>query len=141
MKKIMALSALLLSLCFIQAPVSFAGEGWSKGCLKFEKTIHKLNLTAQQKAQIKTIKADTKAKLKPIHEKMKAVRYDINQAFAEGVPGEFKLHSYVNEQKDLVGSAMKIRLDERVQIYKILTDAQRSKLTKLINEWKIKHSN
>ena len=73
-----------------------------------------------------------KAKLKPLHEKMKTVRDQINDSFAKGIPDDLKQHGFVSQEKDIISDILAVRLQERVEIYKILTDSQKEKLTKLI---------
>ena len=120
----------------MQAPLSFAGDNGWKGGAKFEKAVDKLQLTSEQKSKVNAIKADTKAKLKPLHEKMKTVRDQINDSFAKGTPDDLKQDGFVSEEKDIIGDILAVRLQERVEIYKILTDSQKEKLTKLIVDWK-----
>ena len=141
MKKIVALYGLLAALCFVQAPLSFAGDNGWKGCVKFEKVVDKLKLSSEQKSKLDSIKADTKAKLKPLHEKMKTVRDQINDSFAKGIPDDLKQHGFVSQEKDIIGDILAVRLQERVEIYKILTDSQKEKLTKLIADWKKRDKN
>ncbi len=137
MKKLMSISAFMLSLVLMQAPVAIAAEGhWSHGC-PMEKITHKLNLNADQKTKVKAIMMDTKKKMMPIHQQIKALHPKMKEAFVAG--DEKKQRALDEEKKDLIESAMDIREEEREEISKVLTPAQRIKMVKMMDEWKMKH--
>jgi Spy/CpxP family protein refolding chaperone len=138
MKKILTISALMLSLVFVQAPAAIAGEAhWGRGC-PVEKITHKLNLNTEQKVKVKAILAETRKKIKPIHEKIKALRPQTQKAFIAG--DKAKQSELANDKKELVDSIMDIREEEQEDISAVLTEAQRAKFVKLMNEWKAKHN-
>ena len=139
MKKIVAISALVLSFSFSQVPLAYAdGMCWEHGS-RIEKLADKLDLSADQRMKIKAIRADAKQKMVPIHQEMRAVREKVNEAFQTNSLNMMKQHSLLSEEKDVIGSALKLRMHERAEIAKVLTEAQRVKLISMVKAWKEKH--
>ncbi len=137
MRKLRALSALLLSTVLAHAPVAMAAESnWGHTC-PLEKITHKLNLSAEQKVKVKAIMMESRKKMIPIHQQMKALNKKMKQAFVAG--DKTKQRALAEEKKDLVDSAMEIREEEREQISNVLTESQRAKMVKMVEEWKMKH--
>ena len=138
-KKIIWLSALALSMSISQATLACGcGQAYVSG-ERYEKMTAKLDLTADQKEKIKMISAQAKDSLKPKIEEMRAVRMQLNEQADAATPDESKIDSLINQQKDIAGSIMKIRVMTRHQVAMILTDAQKVTLAKMVSDWKAKH--
>ena len=138
-KKMIWLSAFALSMCVSQVVLACPNQhAWMSGN-RFEKITDKLDLTSDQKAKIKTIKMQTKEKLKPKFTEMHANRIQLNELANADVLDESKIDSVINQQKDLLGSVIKMRVMTRNEISKVLTAEQKSKLHGMIAKWDEKH--
>jgi Spy/CpxP family protein refolding chaperone len=139
MNKLLSLSALMLSSVLLtQAPAAIAAEGhWGQGC-PVEKITHQLHLTAEQKPKVHAIVTETRQKMEPVHQQMKALHEKMKQAFIAG--DEMKQSALAREKKDLIDTLMDIREQEREALSKVLTEAQRAHMVKLLDAWKHKHS-
>jgi Spy/CpxP family protein refolding chaperone len=138
MKRLIALSTLILSCSLTQIPVAFAGD-WGHQC-HIEKLAHKLHLTTEQNSKVKAIITESRKKLEPIHQQMKAIKEKLEQAFIAGNLSGFKERALVREEKDLIDTAIDIRLHESEEISNVLTVKQRTELVNLKHKWKKEHS-
>ena len=142
MKKILGLTVLALSLSLSQAPLAIAGNTcWKEQEMKMQSMMNKLHLSAEQHTKIKAIMDSTKQKLQPVREKMHDVREKINAAFKANDIDAKKQEMFVNEEIEQIGKSLKIRMEERVEIHNVLTEAQRTKLMEMKEEAKAKHKN
>ena len=140
MKKIIALSALALSLSLSQAPLAYANHTpYELNGHHMAKIMEQLDLTAEQQVKINAIRVSTKQKIKPIHREMHALRQKINAAFNMGDVSESNQKSFVNDEVKLIRAVLTIRLSERANISKLLTATQKTKLSSLVQEKMDKH--
>ena len=140
MKKITTLSALVLSLSLSQISIAHADhQRCDFGSQRMEHVVDKLNLTTEQHKQFKKISEEAKQSIMPKHKEMRALRDKINAAFKAGNVDSAQQDTFVNDEKEIIGSILKIRMTERVEINKILTDAQKAKLSDMKKKWMDKH--
>jgi len=110
-------------------PMGFGGRG-------FERIAQKLNLTDEQKTQVKTILEDSKTRVKPLMETMRE-----NHSLAEklGTDGSFD-EEQVNRIADSQSETMKQLFIEKektkAQIFAVLTPEQRAEAAKIKEEFK-----
>jgi len=135
MKKMLPLFIVALSLVFSQAQACMSEKAFER----VEKMISKLDLTKEQREKINVIRAETKQKVMPLREELKNVRHQVNEAFKTNSINSFKESGFVREEKSIVGSMIKVRMDERVAIHNVLTEKQRMKFANMMEEWKKEH--
>lgn len=120
-----------------QQPPKFDKEKMAKKQAEFEA---KLNLTEEQKAQAKEIRLKGHEEMKPIMEKMKAKKLEIDTVKAnESITvGEQKaqLSKLFAEMKDLKKQARDLRIKNMQEFESILTDKQKKTLEKMKEEGK-----
>ena len=118
-------------------PPKFDKEKMAKKQAEFEA---KLNLTEEQKAQAKEIRLKGHQEMKPIMEKMKAKKLEIDTVKAnESITvGEQKaqLNKLFTEMKDLKKQARDLRIKNMQEFESILTDKQKQTLEKMKQEGK-----
>lgn len=102
------------------------GNG-GRGGFMFGRMAKELNLTEEQKTQIKQIMETEKSKVQPIFESLKENRQKMEELTADGNFDEVKVKTLADEQGSL--SALLIVEKERTksQIFQILTAEQREK--------------
>jgi Spy/CpxP family protein refolding chaperone len=135
MKKMLSLFVVALSLVFSQAQACMSEEAHER----VEKMVSKLDLTKEQRDKIHAIRAETKQKVMPLREKLRDVRHQVNEAFKTNSMNSFKESGFVREEKDVIGSMIKVRMDERVAIHNVLNEKQRMKFANMMEEWKKEH--
>ena len=121
----------------MQQQPKFDKEKMAKKQAEFEA---KLNLTEEQKAQAKEIRLKGHEEMKPIFEKMKAKKLEIDAVKAnESITvGEQKaqLNKLFTEMKDLKKQARDLRIKNMQEFESILTDKQKKTLEKMKQEGK-----
>ncbi len=137
MKKLIGLTAIALAIT-VNVP-SFAHGHMKHFGAKIEKAADKLNLSDEQKNKIKAIQKNTHDALKPIWEELRPVRAKINDSFKTGPMDEGQIDNFVNQEKDIMGRMLKIRMNERNEINKVLTEQQRVQVYNMMKEWHEKH--
>lgn len=135
MKKM--LSALLVALSMSIAPAY--AHVCDKMHDKLEKIAMKLELSKEQRDQIHAINTESKQKLMPLRDELKAVRQRVNEAFRANTMNMFKLNSFTREEKEVIGKMIKIRMDERYKINQLLTEKQRIQFADMVEHWKKEH--
>jgi Spy/CpxP family protein refolding chaperone len=106
---------------------------------KLEKIAMKLELSKEQRAQIQAIHQESKQKLMPLRAEMISVHQHVNEAYHNNAMNGFKLNGFVREEKEIVGNAIKVRMDERYKINQLLTEKQRIKFSEMIEHWEKEH--
>ncbi len=134
MKK--TLSALLIALSVTMTPVQACmGEMHER----LEKVASKLDLSKEQRAQIHTINQESKQKLMPLREQLKGIHQHVDEAYRTNAMNAFKLNGFVREEKEIVGSMIKIRMNERYKISQLLTEKQRMEFSQKMEHLKKEH--
>ena len=106
---------------------------------KVHKISHKLDLTTEQKAQIKVINHEAIVKIKPLRQDMHEENLKMRDLIAEGKANDLDVDRYVHHEKELFGEILKIRTHERIDISKLLSPEQKTKWQKMIEKWKMQH--
>lgn len=88
-----------------------------------------LELTEAQKAQVKEITTASRAKLAPVREALRANRQKMQAATANGTFDEAAVTAAAGEAASLRAQMTVERLKVRSQIFGILTDEQKAKLS------------
>ena len=137
-KKILGLSAIALSMALSHATYAdpertqhFSGE-------QFEKIAEQLNLNADQKEKIKVLREKAEAAIHPKVEELHSLRIQTNDLLSGATLDEAKLDNVINEEKEAIGSILKIRAMERYDISNVLTAQQKTTFTGMIQQWEKK---
>jgi Spy/CpxP family protein refolding chaperone len=140
---IIAISILSLGAIFVIAQKGERNKGgFDKGFrgrgFGFGRLAEKLNLTDEQKTQVKQIMEAEKTKVEPIFEAMKVNRQKLEDLTADGNFNETEIQALADEQGKL--SAQMIVEKERVksQIFQILTAEQREQAKQMKDKFKDK---
>jgi Spy/CpxP family protein refolding chaperone len=106
------------------------GEPRGGGFLK------KLNLTAVQEEQVRSIRAQERAKMKPLSQQLKAGHEEFRALRKSGPFDEAKVRSIVKSHTDTLVELIVARERMKSRIYALLTPEQRAKAEKLHESWK-----
>lgn len=96
------------------------------------KTTLKLDISKEQKAQIKAIHTEAKQKLVALREDFKQVRHEINETFKLNQMTVLKKNAFIHTEKELLGLMIMIELNERSKINQLLSEEQRVQLSHLL---------
>ena len=137
-KKIVCLSAIALCLCLNQSPYAdserappLPGEG-------FETVVQSLHLSADQKAGIQNIREKAETAIHLRIEEIHSLRQQTNDLLSTPTLDEDKLDSVIGDEKEAIGSILKIRAMERHDISDLLTAEQKATFTGMIKRWEKK---
>lgn len=142
--KFMSLSALALSLSLCQASSAFAHDSEHMNCFagsgeKMHKMVDKLDLTADQKTKIKDIAEKAKAVEVAKRDELKTIHMQVNDTFHANGMTETKIDGFVNQEQQIIGAMIKVRMMERLDISNVLTEAQKTKMSDMMKKWEEKH--
>ena len=138
-KKIIWLSALALSMSLSQATFACDCEMPSSPKDRLERMTHKLDLTADQKMKIKAIGDKAREEMKPKYDEMRSNRMQLNELAAAKEIDQAKVDKLIDQNKEIFGTIMKMRVIVRHDVDMLLTDKQKEKLDKMVADWKEKH--
>ncbi|MCR9192634.1 MAG: Spy/CpxP family protein refolding chaperone [Gammaproteobacteria bacterium] len=136
--KHIGLSALAFTFALAQAPVAVACHGVNKKDW-VEHISHKLDLSTEQKVKVKLYTHKTKMELRLKHHDLKEIHKRINESFLNGDITEAKIDEFAGQEERVHGAIAKIRLHERYDVYSVLTEPQKAKMNKMIQDWEMKH--
>jgi len=137
-KKIVWLSALTLAMSVSQASLACDCKVSSLAGDHFEQMTGKLDLTADQKAKIKVIGAKAREDMKPKFMAMREIRMQLNALASSKELDQDKIDKLIDQNKEILGSLMKMRVMVRHDVDMVLTDKQRAKMDGMISDWKEK---
>jgi protein CpxP len=95
-----------------------------------------IDLTDEQKSQMKAIREANKAQFAPIREAMKANRQKMQEATANGAFDEATVTMLANEQAGLMAKMTVERARIKSQTFALLTSDQKAKLVEMKANWK-----
>ena len=135
---IIAIAVLGLGTMFIFAQKGkregFGGKGF--GGRGFERITQKLNLTDEQKTQVKTITEDSQTRLKPL---MESLRENHKQAENLGIDGTFneeQVNQIAGSQSETMKQLFIEKEKTKAQIFAVLTPEQRAEAAKMKEQFK-----
>ena len=138
-KNILSLSALALSLSVSQATLACSSDHhsnfWGE---RVHKMVSHLDLSAEQKGKIHTIRERAKHEMQAKFNELRTLRHDKNEILAAPTFNESKLDGVINQEKDVLGSILKIAAMERHEISNVLTAKQKEKLSEMVQKWEKK---
>lgn len=130
MKLRIIVCSLLAALAFAQAPAPDTAAvpklKAAKGLKAFRGRVAKaLGLSAEQKAQIRTIRQQSKTSAQPVVAQLKQNRASLNAAIKAGDTAQ--IQSLSKSQGELMGQVLTIRTEAKAQVYAGLSPDQRTK--------------
>lgn len=140
-KKFIWLSAIAFVLSLGQP--SYACSGDSKQCQghhKFDTLAQELDLTANQKAQIKAYKKEARASYKEHYAKLRSLRNQVNSLVQSDKIDESKLDNLVEQINTIRGSMLKSRIMMQHKLYTLLNEKQKAKFLELKKKWYEHHN-
>jgi protein CpxP len=140
---IIAIAVLALGAIFVAAQKSGGGEGHGKRGFGHGRghggggmMLRGLDLTDDQKNQVKQIMEASKSKVQPLRESMKANRDKLHQATADGKFDEAQVQALATEQANISAQLLVERTRTKSQIFQILTPEQRTKAAQMKESFK-----
>ena len=112
----------------------FGGKGF--GGPGFERMAEKLNLSDEQKAQVKTILEDSKTRLKPLMESLKAGHEQIENLGTDGVFNEAQVQQIAVAQAETTKQLIIEKEKTKAQIFAVLTPEQRTQAAQFKEQMK-----
>lgn len=137
--KTFSLSAMVLSLALCQAPAVFAHDSCEHKHDWILKISEKLNLSSEQKSKIHAIIEKEHGNIEAKHHEMLMIRQNINQSYDNKDITRMKVDEYARQEEQVVGAIIKIRMQERYDVYEVLDDKQKAKMNKMIMDRSQKH--
>ena len=129
-----AIYSLILALSLtLTAPMAFAKRGGPGG--KLHKALKQLDLTAEQQAKLKEIRAGQKDKIKTAHEKMKAARESLEHSLDNNT-SDIDIRKKHNDLQAARTQMENLRFESLLQIRAILTPEQRKKFQDMKDDFK-----
>lgn len=137
MKKAL-IAFLVMAVVGLGAVFIFAQKGGRNGFGKtgfggrgFERIAQKLNLTDEQKTQVKTILEDSKTRVKPLVESLKENRKQSENLGFDGTFNEEQVNQIAASQSETMKQLFIEKEKTKAQIFAILTPEQRAEAAKL----------
>jgi Spy/CpxP family protein refolding chaperone len=104
------------------------------------KTAEKLNLSDKQKQDIKKIAADTQKDSAKYRKKYLEYYVKINNEFKTNT-FDNKKDQYVDKELKIIKELIHLRMQERLDVYQVLTPEQRKSFEELVDKWLQEHQN
>jgi protein CpxP len=135
---ILAIAVLVLGGIYIFAQKGkgerFGGRGFREGGLM--RLAEKLNLSEEQKTQIKTILEDSKTRIKPLMGTMRENRKQAETLGTDGVFNEEQVNQIANTQSETMKQLFIEKEKTKAQIFAVLTPEQRAEAAKMKEQFK-----
>ena len=138
-KKIMCLSVLALSVSMSQGVLACSDHAHRYYGERLEKAVEKLDLSAEQKEKIKVVREKSKADIRSKFEELHTLQHQKNEILAEPNLNEKKLDGVIHQEKEVLGSMLKIRAMERHEISGVLTVKQKAEFSEMMQKWEKEH--
>jgi protein CpxP len=107
----------------------FGGKGFAgKG---FERMFGKLNLSDEQKSQVKAILEDSKTRVRPLMESLKTNHEQIENLGTDGVFNEAQVDQIAAAQADVTKQLVIEKEKTKAQIFAVLTPEQRTQAAEM----------
>lgn len=104
----------------------------------FERIAKKLNLSDEQKEQVKQILETSKTKVQPVLENMKSIHQQLDAATADGQFDEAQVQALATQQANIMAQMIVEKERTKAQIFAILTPEQQAQAKQLKEQMKEK---
>ncbi|MBS1792462.1 MAG: Spy/CpxP family protein refolding chaperone [Acidobacteria bacterium] len=102
----------------------------------FERLFEKLNLTEEQKTQVKQIIEDSKTRVKPLMESLRANHEQMEKLGKDGVYNEEQVTQLAAAQADTMKQLIIEKEKTKAQIFAVLTPEQRAQAEQMKEQFK-----
>ncbi len=133
---ILAIAILGLGAIFIFAQKGGMKYGRGFGGHGFERIAEKLNLSDEQKTQVRTILEDSKTRIKPLMETLRTNHEQIKNLGTDGVFNEAQVQQIAAAQAETTKQLIIEKEKTKAQIFTILTPDQRTEAVQLKDQMK-----
>ena len=145
-KMLVVPAALVLSLSLSQTTFAYDMKKMSDNKKKYyacmQGTMKKLDLTADQKTKIVTIRSHERKAMEGKWREARALRHEMRAVVESDKLDEVKLTSLIQKRKDLMADIYKAKLVAKNEIYNLLDAKQKAAYTDMANhceEMKVKY--
>src|SRR5215204_5809706 len=107
----------------------FGGRG-------FERIAEKLNLSDEQRTQVKTILEDSKTRVKPLMDSLRESRKQAETLGTDGTFNEEQVNQIANSQLETMKQLFIEKEKTKAQIFAVLTPEQRAEAAKMKDQFK-----
>jgi len=104
----------------------------------YKKFEEKLNLTDEQKKQIKDIKKQYWKDQKSKFEELRNLRQQMHELVKSEKIDEQKLQNYIDKKKEIVGAMTKSKIEMKNKIYNLLNEDQKKTFDEMLKKWQKK---
>lgn len=133
----------ILSICTISLAFFIFNSSTALACncksaqmgYKIHEILEKLDLSDEQKDKIKMLSTKTHEMMQAKRAEMHDLIMTINTSYMDGSISEPKIDEFAHKKMEIMGAIIKARMLERFEISKILTDAQKQEVNKMLQEW------
>ncbi len=101
----------------------------------FGQFLKKLNLTAEQKTQVKQIMTEEREKIKPLAQSLKEQRKELRDLTKGGAFDEQKVRAAASKQANTMTDLIVARERMKSRIFAVLTPEQRDKAEQMHQKW------
>lgn len=134
--RILTLLALLAVIGFPGAVAPVSGQNGQQPATASEPQqggdpIRQLNLTPEQREQIRSIRGDKKAERASINQRLREANAALDEALDADIPDEAVIERRVRDLVEAQAAAMRIRILTEIRIRRVLTAEQRNLLRSL----------
>jgi protein CpxP len=112
----------------------FGGRGFGGG--GFMRMAEKLNLSDEQKTQVKTIMEDSQTRIKPLMEAMRENHKQAQNLGTDGVFNEEQVNQIAGSQSETMKQLFIEKEKTKAQIFAVLTPEQRAEAAKMKDQFK-----
>lgn len=130
------LSAFCLSFAVSQPALAYSGDMKKCPCpmmKKAKQAYEKLNLTEEQKKQMKAMKEKYKDQMKANREAYKKLMSEKHALIKADKIDTAKMEELINQKKELVAAKMKMKIQMKHDLYHILTPAQQKQMDTMMH--------
>jgi len=135
-KKIMWLSAIALSISVSQATLACNCNVSAVSVDRFEQMTENLDLTDDQKIKVKAIGEKAREDMSPKFVELRKIRMHLNELASAKELEQSKIDPLIEQNKEVLGAIMKMRVTVRHDVDMILTEKQKAKLDDMVSDWK-----
>jgi hypothetical protein len=136
--KFISLPAFALTFALVQSPAALACSDMHKKDWVV-RVAEKLHLSSEQNAKVKAYAHKTKMNIAVKRHELQTICKHINETFHSGMMNETKLDEFADKKTRLMGEIIKLKLQERYEIYQTLNAKQKAEMDHMVQRWEEKH--
>ncbi|WP_027858735.1 Spy/CpxP family protein refolding chaperone [Marinobacterium jannaschii] len=131
MRKFIIVTASILTL-------GIAGTAIADGMRYFDRMAEKLDLTTEQRDQVKELMSANKEQMQTLHKEHKESRQAFYQLNPNDANYAAEVERYAEQAARHAGEMVKMRASQREEMSKLLTEEQMTKLASMREKWQSK---